>query len=91
MVEVLLKVKEIVEIYLYGSCARGEERKDSDIDLLFIGKIKREKIINTIEKFSEKIGKSINFRIFSQIEWSMLQKKDKPFFERVEKDKIQIK
>ncbi|MGM5483241.1 MAG: nucleotidyltransferase domain-containing protein [Nanobdellota archaeon] len=87
----LNSLKEDVEIFLYGSCARGEEGKDSDIDLLIIGNIRRHKIINTIEKLSKKIGKSLNFRIFTQIEWSMLQKKDKPFYERVEKDKIRVK
>ncbi len=79
------------ETFLYGSCARGENIKDSDIDLLIIGNKKRNEVIDYIEKISKKIGKSINILIFSELEWSMMAKRDKPFFERVEKDKIMIR
>ena len=53
-----------LEIYLYGSCARGEETENSDIDILIIGKIKRNQIVNQIENLAKKLGKSINFSIF---------------------------
>lgn len=84
-----LKEKNI-EIYLYGSAARGEERESSDVDILFIGELKRTDIIGFIEKLSGKIKKRINFNIFNPIEWSMMEKKDKPYFERVEKDKVRL-
>jgi predicted nucleotidyltransferase len=84
-----LKTKNI-EIYLYGSCARGENIGDSDIDLLIIGKIKRKDIVDDIERFSKKLGKDINFKIFSDIEWAMMLKKDKAYYNRVEKDKIRL-
>ena len=63
--------------------------KDLDIDFqkqkkqIIIGNKKRNEVIDYIEKISKKIGKSINILIFSELEWSMMAKRDKPFFERV--------
>ena len=79
-----------LEIYLYGSCARGEETEKSGIDLLIMGSIKRNQIINKIENLSKKLNKPINLSIFSQLEWSMMSKKDPAYYERVEKDKISL-
>jgi len=87
--EDLNKLKNL-EIYLYGSSARGEDIEKSDIDLLVIGNIKRNEIINSIDNLSKKISKKITFNIFSNIEWSMMQKKDRAYYERVEKDKIRL-
>ena len=83
-------IKNNIKIYLYGSCARGEDSKESDIDLLIIGNIKRHEIIEEINKLSKKLNKKITLQIFSELEWVNLEKKDKAFYERVEKDKIKI-
>jgi predicted nucleotidyltransferase len=90
---ILALLKEVpltIETYLYGSCARGDYDEHSDIDLLIISDIKRDQIIGDIESFSEKIAKPINFKIFKEYEWQMMKEKDKPFYERVEKDKLRI-
>ncbi|MDO8740463.1 MAG: nucleotidyltransferase domain-containing protein [Candidatus Woesearchaeota archaeon] len=79
-----------MEIYLYGSSSRGEDMENSDIDLLIIGDVKRNEIINLIDDLSKKINKKINFNIFKYIEWSMMQKKDNAYYERVEKDKMRL-
>ena len=83
-------IKNNIKIYLYGSCARGEDSKESDVDLLIIGNIKRHEIIEEINKLSKKLNKKITLQIFSELEWVNLEKKDKAFYERVEKDKIKI-
>ena len=82
--------KHEVRIYLYGSAARGEDVENSDIDILITGKIKKEDIIEDIGKISEKIKRQIKAEIFSYLEWSQVAKKDRAFYERVEKDKIEI-
>ena len=82
--------KHNVRIYLYGSAARGEDVENSDIDILVIGKIKKEDIIADIGRISEKIKRQIKAEIFSYLEWSQVAKKDRAFYERVEKDKIDI-
>ncbi len=78
------------EIYLYGSCARGEQYEDSDIDLLILGDIKRSDFVNLSENLAKSINKKINFQVFSHQEWAKMRTKDKPFYERVEKDRILI-
>jgi len=85
-----LKINYNIKIFLYGSKARGEDNKDSDIDLLFIGNIKRQEIIEEINKIRKKLDKKITLQIFKELEWANLEKKDKAFYERVEKDKIEI-
>lgn len=85
-----LKKKYNIKIYLYGSAARGEDNEKSDIDLLIMGKIKKEDIVNEINKISDKINRKITFQIFNMLEWSNLSTKDKAFYERVEKDKIEL-
>jgi predicted nucleotidyltransferase len=87
----LAELKKIgTEVYLYGSAARGENREDSDIDLLIIGKTSRTEIIKDIDSLSNKIKKTVSFKIFSPVEWSAVAKNDPAFYERVEKDKVQI-
>jgi len=85
-----IKKKFQCEIYLYGSAARGEDVEESDIDLLVIGKLKKEQIISEIDKISNRIGRIVKVQIFNQVEWSMLASKDPAFYERVEKDKIEL-
>jgi predicted nucleotidyltransferase len=97
-INTISKLKELKElskkynilIYLYGSSARGEDIEKSDIDLLIIGKIKKQNIIKEMKKVENTINKEIKFQIFSQLEWSNMIKKDKAFYERVEKDKIEV-
>lgn len=85
-----LTLKFNVKSYLYGSAARGEDVEDSDIDILIIGKIKKENIIRGIKKISGKIKRQIKIEVFSPLEWSQMAKKDPAFYERVEKDKIEL-
>ena len=86
----ILSKKNNIKIYLYGSCARGEDFKESDVDLLIIGDVKRQDIINDINNLSKKINRIITMQIFSELEWVNMEKKDRAFYERVEKDKIEI-
>jgi predicted nucleotidyltransferase len=73
------------EVYLYGSAARGEDTEKSDTDLLFIGERPEGRLLDKIEA-EEKI-KPI-FLTF--LEYSSLARKDKPFYERIEKDRIRL-
>jgi len=83
-------LKENIEVYLFGSAARGENTENSDIDLLIIGKTEKRKIHNFFERYSKKLGKPIKIQLFTAIDWSRMQRSDKAFFERVEKDKIKL-
>lgn len=85
-----IKKKYNARIYLYGSAARGEDTEGSDIDILMVGKARKDSIIREINTLSGQIGKKISIQIFSPQEWAMMDKKDKAFFERIEKDKIEL-
>ena len=86
----LLCDKHEIEIYLYGSAARGEDIEDSDIDLLIIGKISKEQFSSEIASISKRIEREVKFKIFSPLEWSKMSRMDIAFYERVEKDKIKL-
>lgn len=86
----LLGNKYGIEIYLYGSSSRGDDVESSDIDLLIIGKIKKEQIFPDLDRISRQIGREIKFISFTPLEWSQFSKKDAAFYERVEKDKIRL-
>ena len=79
-----------VKMYLYGSAARGEDHEESDMDILVIGQVKREEIITDIKKIEGITSRPITIQTFSQLEWSAMAKKDPAFYERVEKDKIEL-
>lgn len=93
-----LSEKYNIKFYLYGSCARGEDvgnygnedMEKSDVDILVIGNMHKEKLFPYIEKISKKINRKINIQIFSELQWSEMTKKDRAFYERIEKDKVLI-
>jgi len=88
--ELMPKLKELkgsVEIYIYGSTARGEDTETSDIDLLVIGKIEREKLMQVLKNISPERLKPV---VMNSLEYSRLSRTDKAFYERIEKDKIRL-
>lgn len=85
-----LSEKYSFQAYLYGSAARGEDVEESDIDILIIGKIKKDEIMPKIKKQSIRLKKSIGIQIFTPLEWARMVEKDRAFYERVEKDKIRL-
>jgi predicted nucleotidyltransferase len=79
--------KHNIDIYLYGSAARGEDNEESDIDLLIMGKISKDHIYEDLKKFA---GRKIKIAVFTKLEWAEMSKNDPAFYERVEKDKIRL-
>lgn len=83
-----------IEIYLFGSAARGEDTADSDIDLLVIANVnagERSKLKEQIiERFTGALKREVNPVIFTPIEYSNLYNKEKTFYESIEKDKIRV-
>lgn len=52
--------QEILSSFIFGSIARGEERAESDIDLMVIGNIGLRKLSHLLAGMSEKLGREIN-------------------------------
>lgn len=82
---------EEVEIFLYGSFARGEDVEDSDLDILLIGKRENHaRIASKLAKIGEGHGKIVKVSSFTREEWLSMRKEDPAFYERVERNRIKL-
>jgi len=91
----LLPLRRIIEktnceIFIYGSASRGEDTEKSDIDVFILGNVKPREVSEEIRKMEKKLNKEIKVQIFTNTEWANMERKDRAFYERVEKDKIKI-
>ena len=86
--------ERIEEIYLFGSRAKGEERPDSDYDLLIIvnqpDKEFREKVYEIVLDVLLETGKLLSLKILSSEEFRKLSRLRTPFIENVLKEGIKI-
>jgi len=73
-------------VYLFGSAARGEDVEDSDIDVLIISNIEKDKVMSKLKT----IGIRLKPLILTSLEYSQLGRKDRAFYERIGKDKIRL-
>ncbi|MEM2896821.1 MAG: nucleotidyltransferase domain-containing protein [Candidatus Bathyarchaeia archaeon] len=81
---------EGVEIYLYGSMARGEEDRESDADILIIGKIERKELIKMIEKARNTLKREVKPLVLTPLEYAELSRKDRILFENIERGKVRL-
>lgn len=88
--EILLKYKNITLAFIYGSYARGEENKTSDIDLVVVGELNRNYFTRDIRGLELKLNREINFTIYSNEEFEKEKEKRGGFLSLILKDKIII-
>lgn len=74
-------------ITLYGSCARGEDAPDSDIDLLLVGKETQKP---DLRRYEQLLNRSITLIAYTPLEWEEKAEKDRAFYERIIIDGIAI-
>lgn len=55
--------------FVYGSLARREERAESDIDLMVVGKVTMENLIEHLSGMERSLGRSINPTVYSVAEF----------------------
>lgn len=67
-------------VVLFGSAARGEDSKESDMDLLIITKNKQNV---ELDRFGKKISREINCTLFSPTEWKKKAVENRPFYQRI--------
>jgi predicted nucleotidyltransferase len=85
------KVKsENMEMYLFGSAARGEDTEKSDIDLLILGKPDRPSVMAAIEDARRIMKRDVKPMFLSHLDYSSMARKDRIFYENVEKTRIRI-
>lgn len=86
----LLECRELLQeleqsafrIILFGSCARGDDTAESDIDLI-IETDEKDVASLTVNHFEYIGGRKLSAIILTPDEFRELRRKDKPFYERV--------
>jgi predicted nucleotidyltransferase len=63
--ETFSKLQGIQYALVYGSIASGEESASSDIDLLIVGEISEEKILNAVSLAEKEVGREVNYILWS--------------------------
>jgi predicted nucleotidyltransferase len=85
--EELKKIQEIREAFIYGSFARGEEKLTSDVDLLVVGSIDENKLIDTILRLEKKFNREINYSLMTEKEFDKKLKEKNSFLINILKQK----
>lgn len=81
--ELTKKAKPLAErIILFGSCARGEDTPESDMDVFIVG-LEKEKIRSLIPEFKEK--RKIQLVLKTPAEYIVLQDKEPVFYEELQR------
>jgi predicted nucleotidyltransferase len=65
----LVKVGDVNYSLIFGSFASGEEIDESDIDLLIIGDVNEEKLIEVIENLEIELSREINYILWNKKEF----------------------
>jgi predicted nucleotidyltransferase len=75
--------RDIDYAFIYGSFATGEERAESDIDLMVIGRISLEEVLALIRGPEEKLSREINVSLYDLQEIRKRVKDHDPFIMEV--------
>ena len=79
----LKDIQGIKEAYIYGSFAQGKERAVSDIDILIIGSVEENKLIDRISRLENKFGREINYVLMTEKEYGKKIKERNSFLENI--------
>lgn len=83
----LKKFDGIDRAFIYGSFAKGEEREGSDIDLLIIGEVNEDKLIEVINNVERKLQREINYSIYGKEDFKKKKKEGNSFILDILKEK----
>lgn len=84
---VLGKLPGIQYAFVFGSYAKGEEKADSDIDLMIVGNVELDKLDSVISSLEKRFGRTINYVVYNYREFLNKKKKKDGFIMDVLKDK----
>ncbi|MCD6547590.1 MAG: nucleotidyltransferase domain-containing protein [Nanoarchaeota archaeon] len=77
-----LRNTRTTKMILFGSFARGDDRTDSDIDVLIVTSEPKEKIWKIGEQLSKKYNKKLSLIVKSPEEYVLLAKKDNTLYRK---------
>ena len=69
-------------LVLFGSCAKGIDDGNSDVDFVVISKDKV-KIRNIFRKLGNRFDRELSFHIFTSLEWKKQKQENKAFYQDV--------
>jgi predicted nucleotidyltransferase len=73
--------------FIYGSYAKGEEKADSDVDLLIIGDVDINRLDSILDKLEKILGREISYVLYSREEFRAKKKAKDGFLMDVLRDK----
>ncbi|HUF19678.1 MAG TPA: helix-turn-helix domain-containing protein [Burkholderiales bacterium] len=73
----------VASAFIYGSVARGEQKADSDIDLMVIGSTSLATVLTTLRPAVESLRRELNPTVYSAEEFSSKAREGHSFIERV--------
>ena len=77
--------------FIYGSYAKGEEKADSDVDLLIIGDVDMDRLDSNLGKLEKMLGREINYLLYSMEEFKSKRKaKDGFLMDVIAGEKIMV-
>jgi len=92
LVSILLTALEpvadrIEQAYIYGSLARGDERPDSDVDLMIIGNVTLRELSTPLREAGRNLRRVINPTLYTPEEYEQELKAGDSFISRVHNSK----
>jgi predicted nucleotidyltransferase len=73
----------IVQAYVYGSHARGEERVDSDVDLMIVGSVSLRELSSPLREAGRRLRRTVNPTLYSAEDYADERKTRGSFVSRV--------
>jgi predicted nucleotidyltransferase len=82
--DALAGVAERIEVaFVFGSTARGEDRSNSDVDLMIIGDVSFGDVISALQPAQKKIGREVNPAVLSVQDYQNKSQSKSRFLESV--------
>ena len=75
----LEKIKGIKQAFIYGSFAKDEQKPASDIDILIIGEVNENKLVELCRKLEKDLQREINYTLYSESDFARKKKAKDPF------------
>jgi predicted nucleotidyltransferase len=86
--DAISQIKGVKVAFIYGSFAKSDERRDSDVDIFFIvDTINEDELIHAINDVEKKLFKEINYTRYTENEYRKEKKKKNSFILEVIKGK----
>ena len=84
--KVLKDIGGIDTAFIYGSLAKWQENSGSDIDLLIVGNIDEDKLLESLPNLERRLGREINYSIYGLEEFRKNKKEGDGFINTVLKE-----